>query len=312
MKIAFFWTAWFSAEILKWLIKDKDIEVHFVVSQEDKHVWRKKILEETAVKQLAKKHDIPVFQPHSLRDESEVYSLWKDLDFFVVVAYGKIMPQALLDVPKRWCINLHGSILPKYRWASPVQESIKNCDTVTWLTTMYMSAGMDEWDILEIKEIDIDKDDTQIDIFKKFEEIWAVLIASTLKKIVSDAIQSQKQDDILATYCHKINKSDGQVLFEKQSAQDIYDTFRAYTPWPWIFSYFHKKKINIMFCSLSDEVSNESVWKCVKIWKKVWVICQDKKVLFIEKIKLEWKGTMDILDFVNGNPDFIWYDFLDV
>jgi methionyl-tRNA formyltransferase len=312
MKIVFFWTAWFSANILEWLIEDDCIEVDFVVSQEDKPVGRKKILEETAVKKIAKSLGIKVLQPLRLKEDTSIWEISKDIDFFVVVAYGKIIPQHILDIPKYGCINLHGSILPKYRWASPVQESLKNGDMKTWLTTMYMSAWMDEGDILEIEEVTIENNDTQVDIFGKFELIWSRLIVSTLKKIEEKSIVAKKQDDALATYCLKISKLDWKVIFTKESSSDIYNKFRAYTPWPWIFSFFKKKKFAIIECYVDDEWNTWNIWEGVKIWKKIWIVCLDKQILFIEKIKLEWKGTMDILDFINGNPDFIWYKFLDV
>ena len=312
MKIAFFGTAQFSGNILLWLIDNNDIEVCFVVSQEDKPVWRKKILEPTAVKKLAMENNIDVYQPSSLKNNTEIPELWKELDFFVVVAYWKIVPQSFLDAPKHGCINLHGSILPQYRGASPVQEAIKNGDTITWLTTMYMSAWMDEWDMLYVEKINIDKDDTQVDIFSKFEKVWAELIIKTLRAILDDTIKRTVQDEEEATYCHKIQKSDGQVYFTQQQAQDIYNTYRAYTPWPGIWSYFHDKKIGFVSCTLWEESWDGEIWECIKLWKRVWIICQDRYILFIKDIKLEWKGTMNILDFINGNPDFIWYRFLDV
>ena len=312
MKIAFFWTANFSANILLWIIQDDTIEVSFVVSQEDKQVWRKKILEETAVKKIAWEHGITVLQPRSLHNDTSISELAKDIDFFVVVAYGKIIPEALLNIPNFWSINLHGSILPKYRWASPVQESLKNGDKITGLTTMYMSAWMDEWDILEIEEVVIGDDDTQVDIFQKFEDVWPSVLVGTLKKVYEKRIVSKKQEATEASYCHKIMKADGEVFFAKETATDIYNKYRAYTPWPWIYSRFKTKKFSIVSCHIGNHWNIWKIGECVRIWNEVGIVCFDKKVLFIEQIKLEWKGTMNILDYINGAPDFIWYEFLDV
>ena len=203
MKIAFFGTWDFSANILKSLIEDfkKDLEIKLVVSQADKPVGRKKILEATPVKKVAQENNLEVLQPEKLKPSSQPSPLREkeqeqialfyeklqslDLDFIVVVAYGKIVPKEVLEAPKYWCINIHWSILPKYRWASPIQEAIKSGDKKTGLTIMYMSEGMDEWDILAVEEVEIWENDKTPDIFKKFEEIWPNLLLKTLKWIIS-------------------------------------------------------------------------------------------------------------------------------
>lgn len=139
-----------------------------------------------------------------------------DLDFIIVVAYWKIIPKAILDIPKYSCINIHWSILPKYRWASPIQESIKNWDTETWLTIMSMSEGMDEWDILKIEKTQIDILDKTPDIFKKFEQFWTNLLINTLKWIINWKIKWVPQDNSKATYCSKIKKKIEKLILQKK------------------------------------------------------------------------------------------------
>lgn len=322
MNIAFFGTGDFSKNILKWIMENfKNINVKLVVSQPDKPVWRKKELMETPLKSFAIKNNIEVVQPEKLKLNETFFEKLKNLnlDFVVVVAYWKIIPKDILTIPNYWCINIHGSILPKYRWASPIQESIKNWDKKTWLTIMYMSEWMDEWDILDIKEINIDILDTTKDIFSKFEKIWPSLLINTLEKIVSWEIKWIKQNDNDATYCSKIEKKDWEISFNNYSAKEIYNKYKAYIEWPWIYTYYKWKKISIENCfyyeidlSYDDELKN---WDVIEIenehdWKEkeVWIICKNW-ILIIKEVKLEWKKTMDIKTFINWNKDFLEYNF---
>ncbi len=321
MKIAFFGTADFSKNILADIISNGNLEVKLVVSQPDKPVWRKKELLATPVKALALENNIEALQPEKLRNNDEFFNKLRslDLDFIVVVAYGKIVPKEVLEAAKHGCINIHGSILPAYRWASPIQESLKNWDTETWLTIMYMSEWMDEWDILSIQKIDIDIMDKTPDIFRKFEWFWAKLLIKTLKGILAWEIKWVKQDDSKATYCSKIEKSDWEINFEKQNIEEIYNKFRAYYPWPGIYNFYNDKKFSIEDCFYNDiDLSNDeelSIGEVVEIEdehnpknKEIWVICKGW-ILILKQVKLEWKKSMDILSFVNGNKDFLDYKF---
>ncbi len=315
MKVAFFWTQEFSKNILSWILLNKNIEICLVVSQPDKAVWRKRIITYTEVKKFCISNDLKILQPNSLRkwDESiefekELKSL--DLDFALVVAYWKIIPKNLLSIPKYWFINIHWSILPLYRWASPVQEAIRLWDTETWLTIMQMSEWMDEWDIFSIKKVEIWKDEKSIDIFRKFEKIWPELLINTLESIVSSKISPIKQNNEKATYCSKINKEDWKVDFKKESIDDIYNKYRAYYSWPWIFCFYKWKKINFEEVEYANELACGFVsGEVVKKFKEIWIVCSDNKILILKKIKLEWKKSMDILSFVNWNKDFLDYKF---
>ncbi len=323
MKIAFFGTADFSSTILNDLIKNNDIDIKLVVSQPDKPIWRKQELCQTPVAQLATINNIELYQPKSVKPTTES---WQNLitrlqelqlDFIVVVAYWKIIPNEILELPKFWCINIHWSLLPKYRWASPIQESIKQGDNTTWLTIMYMDERMDEWDILSTKEVEIWILDKTPEIFKKFEKIWAELLVDTLKKIMTSDIKPIKQDESLATYCTKIDKKDWIIDFENETVSQIYNKFRAFTPWPWIYSYYKWKKIEITDCffELNDIYFDEdfSLWDVVEYenhWVNQYAVLCKWGFLILHKVKLEWKKEMDILSFVNGNKDFLEYNFL--
>jgi len=315
MKIAFFWTPEFAGNILSWILTFWEVEVSLVVSQPDKASGRKKEFLPTAVKQIALDAGIEVSQPEKIKKNLEFHEQLKslDLDFIVVVAYGKIIPKEILDIPKYWCINIHGSILPKYRWASPVQACVKDWQLETWLTTMYMSEGMDEWDILKIGKVSIDKVDTSVDIFKKFTDIWPELLIDTLKEIVSWNLKWIPQDESEATYCWKISREDGEVFFEKQSCAEIYNTYRAYTPWPGIYTFYEWKRLVLEEMSLFNESDIDisgNIGEFIKISKnRYWVICWDEKVLEVHTVKLEGKKSMDAMSFVNGNKGVAWYIF---
>lgn len=315
MKIAFFWTGEFSKNILKWILEIKDnykesIEPCLVVSQPDKPKGRDKIISNTPIKEFALDNNIKVLQPAKLKNNEDFFSDLKklNLDFIIVVAYGKIIPKEILEIPKYGCINIHWSILPKYRWASPIQESIKNWDILTWLTIMYMSEWMDEWDVLKIEEVEVDNVDKTFDIFRKFEKIWPKLLLNTLFWVIDWKIKWIPQDNTKATYCKKIEKEDWFVDFKKETSFEIYNKFRAYYKWPWIYTNYLWKKLNLEEISIDNQSRQESgqVWQVIKLEnKKIWVICKDNKAIILEKVKLEWKKSMSIMDFINGNKNFI-------
>lgn len=317
MKIAFFWTWDFSKNILASILTNTSVEVALVVSQPDKHIGRKKILTPTPVKILAEEKNIPVLQPEKLRNNVEFFDSLKklNLDFIVVVAYGKIVPNEVLEAPKYACINIHWSILPLYRWASPIQEAVKNWDPKTGFTIMYMSEWMDEWDILKIHEVEINRDDSTQDIFEKFQESAAEVLIHTLKSVISWEIVWVKQDESKATYCSKIDKEDGQIDFNN-SAVSIYNQHKAYKIWPGIFTQYNNKKFSIESCDFIDcEILEEwvfEIWDILEYsheWKNsVWIACSSW-ILILKEIKLEWKKTMDINSFINGNKDFLDYNF---
>ncbi len=314
MKIAFFWTWDFSANILKTLVEnfEKQISIKLVVSQADKPVWRKKLLEKTPVKKLAQEKQLEILQPEKIKNNWEFFEKLKNLnlDFIVVVAYWKIIPCEILKIPKSWCINIHGSILPKYRWASPIQQSIKTWDKQTWITIMYMSKWMDEWDILKIKKIEIWEKEKTRDIFKKFEKIWPKLLVETLNWVIKWELKWIKQDETKASYCSKISKKDWEIFFSKQTWKEIYDKFRAYYDWPGIYSFFNWKKINF---EKIEKTNKKAIWfkqwEVIKDEKQIWVVCFDKQIIIIKKVKLEWKKSMDILCFINWNKEFLNYKF---
>lgn len=320
MKIVFFWTGEFSQSILRWLTQSPDVEVVLVVSQPDKPVGRKKEILPTPVKQFAWEKGIPVLQPLTLKDNSEFELALKQChaDFFVVVAYGKIIPMSILEIPKYYPINVHGSILPKYRGASPIQEAVKNGETQTWISIMEMTQGMDEGWVFDVFCVPIERNETSMDIFEKFSQQSTPVLLNVLQRILNEGLTPVPQDDTNATYCKKISKEDGKIDFELQTGESIYNTYRAYTPWPGIYSYYHGKKFDIIkahfekndLCYFDDDFQLGDVVEYEDHGENHIAILCKWGLLVLEEVKLEGKKQMDINSFVRGNGDFLEYNFL--
>ena len=231
MNIVFMGTPEYAARILRALAEAK-FEIAAVFTQSDKPVGRKQILTPSEVKVYAQQHlpAVPIFQPASLKDEAVAAQI-KELkpDFIVVAAYGKILPQSVLDIAP--CINLHASILPKYRGASPIQSAILAGEKQTGVTAMLMDAGLDTGDMLDFDYTPCE-DKTAAQLFDELGGLAGELIVRVLRNFAN--LTPLKQDDAQATHCKKISKSDGFFSFE-ESARQIYNKFRALTPWPGIY-----------------------------------------------------------------------------
>lgn len=251
-----------------------------------------------------------MYQPEKLKKNEEFFEILRsyEADFFVVVAYGKIIPQDILDIPKYYCLNIHGSLLPSYRWASPIQESLKNGDEVTWLTIMEMIYEMDAGPTFTQAKINVDIVDKTPDIFAKFVEIGPGLVYEVMKKIMDENIQPIAQDSNLVSHCGKIEREDGHISFTQMTAREIYNRFRAYTPWPGIFCEYQWKKFAIDDCFFTDD-HLAVPWQVVQTPdKKVFVWCKTW-ALQLKMVKPEWKKAMDIASFLNGNKEFLETDF---
>ncbi|NKQ41831.1 MAG: methionyl-tRNA formyltransferase [Sulfurovum sp.] len=230
-KIVYMGTPHYAREILETLIKADDVAVSLVLTQPDRPVGRKKVLTPPLVKVLAEEHDIKVLQPNRLSDKRMFGAIREAKpDYIVVAAFGQILPKNILDIAP--CINLHASLLPQYRGASPVQQSLLNGDEKTGATSMLMEEGLDTGDILEIVEFVIPKDMRLHALMQQLTNDARELTLSTIRNF--ENITPQKQDDMEATLCKKIKKSDGEINFE--DAETIYNKYRAFEGWPGIFT----------------------------------------------------------------------------
>lgn len=306
LKIWFFWTPVLAQKVLLDILQDERFEVMFVVSNPDKPIWRKQILTPSPVKSLAEQKNIPTFTPLKIRWNTEFLETINayECDYFVVVAYGKILPTEILEMPKKMCINVHGSLLPKYRWASPIQSALLYGEKITGVTIMQMDEKMDEWDMIVKQEISISTDETSATLFEKFEKISGSTLIDGIIWLESGKYSLEKQDHSQATYCSKISKEDGQVNFS-ESARTIYNKWQAFTPWPGIFTFYNGKRILLEKISFSSEktflpIGSVGVNEANKVF-----INTSEGVIFPEIIKMEGKKSQNITDFINGNPDFL-------
>jgi methionyl-tRNA formyltransferase len=304
MRIAYFWTAEFSRDIFIWIQEFQDIDIVCTVSQPDSPIWRRQEIIPTPLKQASLEKDIVCYQPEKIKKNKDFFELLRsfNLDYIVVVAYGKILPKEILDIPKYATINIHGSLLPKYRGASPIQASLKNGDTETWLTIMLMSEWMDEWDILSQVKVEVDIVDNTKTIFEKFALLGPKLLVDTLRNYTLWNIIPQKQDENQVTYCSKIEKEDGHISFQTMTAKQIYQLFQAYYIWPGIYTFLPDgKRLMIEDCFYMEENKNQGTGTLIQLSKKeFWVVCKEW-ILLLKQVKPEGKKSMDIVSFINGN-----------
>ncbi len=292
MNVIFMGTPDYAKVILERLIQTSGINVVAVYTQPDKPVGRKKIMTPPEVKVLAQDSSIEVYQPTRLRDADTVEELLKiETDYIIVAAYGQILPREILDHAP--CINLHASILPQYRGASPIQQTLLNGDSKTGVTAMFMEEGLDTGDIIKIETIDVSDDEMVESLFNRLTDVAADLTIDVLQNYSS--FTAMPQDDSLSTHCCKITKADGEVAF--LNAVTLYNKYRAFTPWPGIYlnSGLKLKKI-----SLEDKTSSNTTGKVLKIDSDSIVVGCSEGSVRIYTVQAPSKKEIDILSYING------------
>ena len=234
MRIVFMGTPDFAVPCLQRLLEDGH-EVPAVFTQPDKPVGRHAVLTPPPVKQLALSHGIPVYQPTKMRDGT-VAALLRELapDCLVVVAYGRILPQEILDVPPRGCVNIHGSLLPRYRGAAPIQWSVIRGETVTGVTSMFMDAGMDTGDIIDTLTTPIGENETAGELFERLAPLGARLLSTTLAAIADGTVTRRPQNGAEATMAPMLEKAMGRLDLTRP-AQELHNQVRGMNPWPGAF-----------------------------------------------------------------------------
>ena len=234
MRIVFMGTPDFAVPCLQRLLEDGH-EVPAVFTQPDKPVGRHAVLTPPPVKQLALSRGIPVYQPTKMRDGT-VAALLRELapDCLVVVAYGRILPQEILDVPPRGCVNIHGSLLPRYRGAAPIQWSVIRGETVTGVTSMFMDAGMDTGDIIDTLTTPIGENETAGELFERLAPLGARLLSTTLAAIADGTVTRRPQNDAEATMAPMLEKAMGRLALTRP-AQELHNQVRGMNPWPGAF-----------------------------------------------------------------------------
>ena len=255
MKIVFMGTPDYAAKTLELLLKSKH-NIAAVFAQPDKPVGRKQILTAPPVKSLAIENNIPVYQPNSVKT-GEALEILKQInpDVIVVVAYGKILPKEILQLPKYGCVNGHASLLPKYRGSAPIQWCIINGETETGVTTMLMDEGVDTGDILEVKKLPIGENETAEELFDRLSQFSAELMLSTLEKLENGEISPQKQAEE-ATYAPMIKKEMALVDFSK-SATEVHNAVRGFYSWPCAYFFLDGKRIKVIKTRIGEKTNQQ-------------------------------------------------------
>lgn len=308
LRIIFMGTSAFAEHILNSLIGEK-YNLISVYTQPDKKVGREQTLQPSPVKVLAQKNSLPVFTPEKLDAAVTLEIKNQKPDIIIVVAYGKILPQEILEIPGFGALNVHASLLPKYRGPSPVQNAILNGETETGTTIMLMNAGIDTGDIISQQHIKIGKDETTRDLLEKLKSLSAELLLETIPRWATRKIIPQTQNEAQATLCQLIERQDGRILWTDE-AEAIYNRYRAFFPWPGIFTFWNRGdtplrlKLNkISFLPANPEIQHH-IGEVFQIGEKLGV-ATTSGVVILEEVQLEGKSNMAIADFLNGYPDFV-------
>ena len=300
MRIVFMGTPDFAVEILNSL-SENGHEIAAVVTQPDKPKGRGKKMEAPAVKVRAEELGLEVYQPLKLRDEEFISILRKiNPEAIIVAAYGKILPKEILDLPPLGCINVHGSLLPKYRGAAPIQRAIMNGDELTGVTIMRMNEGMDTGEMLTKVEVKIESDDNSGSLFAKMAKAGANLLLQTLPLWQRGEITPQKQDENLATYAPMIAKEEELIDWHK-SAREIGNLLRGLAPAPCGYTYFRGERLKIGACTWLAEENSAAAGEVLAVEKNGITVACGKGCLRLIQVQPAGKKMLSAWDFSNGS-----------
>ena len=304
MNILFAGTPKSSANILQSLINDDDFNIVGVLTQPDKKGKRGNQLLESEVSVLAKQHDIPLYKPIDLKKDSILNQIKLiKADYLIVIAYGKILPDWLIDIPKICSINVHFSLLPKYRGASPIQSALLNGDKKTGITYMKISSELDAGDIFSSYEIDIKDSDNKLILEENLTSLCVDNISEVLKNISNNKISFKAQDNAKATYCKKITKKDSLINFDDES-KNIINKFRAYFVWPGVNFMFKGMAIKIHGLNVTNINSTGNPGDLLKIDKSGIYFNTRDMAIVITHLQFPNKNPISSLDAYNSHKDF--------
>ena len=292
MKVIFMGTPDYAQAILQKIIDTENMDVVAVYTQPDKPVGRKKVLTPPVVKTLTLESNIAVYQPNRLRDADVVEELLKiECDYIVVAAYGQILPIEVLEHAP--CINLHASILPELRGASPIQQILLEGKTQTGVTAMLMDVGLDTGDIIKIDTINVADDEMVETLFNRLTDVAVNLTVDVLQNFSS--FKPVAQDDTLSTHCSKITKADGEVEF--LNAVELYNKYRAFTPWPGVYLPNGLKLKKIL---LEEQTSSNKEGKILAVDSDSIVVGCTLGSIRIFSVQAPSKKEVDVLSYING------------
>ncbi len=292
------------------LILPEGYAIATVITRTDKPAGRGKEIVYAPVKQAALSHGIPVWQPGSLKRTENIEALAAyHADLYIVAAFGQILPQAVLDQPRYGTLNIHASLLPRYRGVSPIAEAILHGDTETGVTIMLIDAGVDTGPILHKRTIPIAEQDTTGSLTIKLAELGAIALLEALPLWVQGKLTPQPQDERLATYTHMLRKEDGEISWERP-AVELARAVRTYTPWPGAYTYWRGKLLKIVSAHLSmlepaQRLKPGTVSLRKENGQQVLSIVTADGLLVVDSLQLEGKKAMSASEFVRGHPQII-------
>jgi methionyl-tRNA formyltransferase len=305
LRIVFAGTPDFAARHLAALLSSEH-EVIAVYTQPDRPAGRGKKLTASPVKNIALEHDIPVYQPVNFKSDEAKQEL-KDLnaDIMVVVAYGLLLPQAVLDTPKLGCINVHGSILPRWRGAAPIQRSIWAGDAQTGVTIMQMDIGLDTGDMLKIATLPIEATDTSATMYDKLAELGPQALVECLADIASGNAAPEKQNDDEANYASKLSKDEAKIDWS-QPVEFIERCVRAFNPWPMSFFSVEENNIKVWQSRVEDNATESVAGTILKADKTGIYVATGQGTLVLEHIQIPGKKAMQVSDVLNSKAS--WFE----
>jgi len=300
MKVIFMGTPEFAVPCLRALIKEK-YEVQAVFTQPDKPKGRGKKLMMPPVKELAVLEGIPVYQPTSLKSP-ESLDIIKELnpDIIIVVAYGQLLPKTILDLPPFGCVNVHASLLPKYRGAAPINWVIINGEDKTGITTMYMDVGLDTGDMILAEELIIGEDETSEELHDKMSQLGAELLLKTLNQIEKGNAVRVPQNHDESSYAPMMNKELGRIDWNKP-AKAIKNLIRGTIPWPAAFTTYKGEVMKIFKCRLEASTVEKEAGCVVKVARDGLYISTGSGLLVIEELQFSGGKRLAVRDFLVGN-----------
>ena len=307
-KIVFMGTPKFAVPVLEMLIENYGVDL--VITQPDKKVGRKKVLTPPPVKVVALENNIKVLQPEKISTDEDTYSILKELnpDIIVTAAYGQLVPEKILEIPKHKCINVHGSLLPKLRGGAPIQYSILEDHGKTGITIMYMVKKLDAGGMISKVEVDILDSDNYETLHDKLSIAGRDLLNETLPKIFSGDISPEKQDDEEATFARNILREDEKIDWNT-SARDVFNKVRALDPTPGAFTYLEGNVLKIWSTEevKQDFESNfDKVGTIIKQDKKsIYILCGKNTVLKVNELQVSGKKRMPVVNFLSNKKDYV-------
>jgi len=300
VRILFCGTPSFAVPSLKQLLAQPDFQIVAVITQPDRPRGRGQQVSFSAVKEVALAAHISVFQPEKIRTpESEEFLREANPDAIVIIAYGQIIPARLLTIPRLGWINLHASLLPKYRGAAPIQWAIANGETITGITTMRIDPGMDTGDMLLQRETRIASTETTPRLAERLSELGAPLMTETLRGLRDGSLARKPQDHSAATLAPLLKKEDGQINWQ-QPAQVIYNRMRGFTPWPGAYSGFRGSAWHLLGEPVSNSHSAATPGQILYDGKQLLVACGQHSFLRVSHVKQEGRKQVSAVEFANG------------